>query len=92
MNDLVKLKCDFFDKTVSFIKKHIEIDEEYPRIIVKYDLCYSAIVSPRFLSIVKNHLLYEFDDYESGVYYAENPTETDLEDGIYYKSFKVSEL
>ena len=92
LNDLVKLKCDFFDKAVSFVKKHMEIDKEYPRIIVKYDICYPSIVSPCFLQIVKNHLLYEFDDYECGVYYAEHPQETELEDGIYHKGFKVSDL
>ena len=92
MSDLVKLKCDYFDRDVAYVKKHIKIDEEYPRITVEYDECDADITSPYFLSIVKNHLLYEFDDYESGVYYAEHPTKTDLEDGIYHEGFKVSEL
>lgn len=62
MDDLVKLKCDYFDKNVA------------------YDPCDPGMICPYFLS------------NEIGIYYAESPQETELEDGIYYKGFKVSDL
>lgn len=38
MDDLVKLKCDYFDKNVAYVKEHMEIQEveDNPRIIVEY--------------------------------------------------------
>jgi len=100
MNDLVKLKCDYFDSIIKEFTdnlNYISEDDRYTlsneeRSILIYDVDNFFIVKDK--KKYSSEINYDiFDDFGFMSYdFIAEKENANLEDGIYYKGLKVSDL